>query len=78
MPTSPNPTDDVNLPLTPSMRLDGRAAFVTGAGRGIGPAAAAALAEAGAHVTLVARTLPEILSIPASGRMWSLRSSGAG
>ncbi|MGI4876864.1 MAG: SDR family NAD(P)-dependent oxidoreductase [Janthinobacterium lividum] len=44
------------LPKTPSMRLDGRRAVVTGAGRGIGLALAAALAEAGAAVTLVART----------------------
>ena len=49
-----------SLPATPSFRLDGRRALVTGAGRGIGLAAAAALAEAGAHVTLCARTVSEI------------------
>lgn len=49
-----------SLPRTPSFRLDGRRALVTGAGRGIGLAAAAALAEAGAHVTLVARSGGEI------------------
>ena len=48
------------LPKTPSFRLDGRRAIVTGAGRGIGLATAAALAEAGADVTLVARTASEI------------------
>jgi NAD(P)-dependent dehydrogenase (short-subunit alcohol dehydrogenase family) len=50
----------VTLPKTPSFRLDGRRALVTGAGRGIGLALAAALAEAGAQVTLVARTASEI------------------
>ena len=50
----------MKLPRAPSFRLDGRKALVTGAGRGIGLAAAAALAEAGAHVTLAARTLSEI------------------
>ena len=50
----------MQLPLTPSSRLDGRRALVTGAGRGIGLAAAAALAQAGAHVVLAARTRSEI------------------
>lgn len=48
------------LPRTPSLRLDGRRALVTGAGRGIGLALAAALAEAGAQVTLCARSADEI------------------
>jgi NAD(P)-dependent dehydrogenase (short-subunit alcohol dehydrogenase family) len=48
------------LPRIPSFRLDGKRALVTGAGRGIGLAAAAALAEAGAHVVLAARSTGEI------------------
>lgn len=50
----------MDLPQTPSFRLDDRRALVTGAGRGIGLAAAAALAEAGAEVTLVARSEAEV------------------
>lgn len=48
------------LPVAPGFRLDGRRAVVTGAGRGIGLALAAALAEAGAAVTLLARSVDEI------------------
>ncbi len=44
------------LPVTPSFRLDGRRALVTGASRGIGLAAAVAVAEAGAEVTCTARS----------------------
>ena len=43
------------LPRTPSMRVDGRRALVAGGSSGIGFGCAVALAEAGAHVTLVAR-----------------------
>jgi NAD(P)-dependent dehydrogenase (short-subunit alcohol dehydrogenase family) len=53
------------IPKSPGFRLDGRRAVVTGAGRGIGLAAAAALAEAGAAVTLVARTADEIAAAAA-------------
>jgi NAD(P)-dependent dehydrogenase (short-subunit alcohol dehydrogenase family) len=53
----------VVLPKTPSSRLDGRRALVTGGGRGIGLACAAALAEAGAHVCVAARSLAEVEAV---------------
>lgn len=46
----------MTLPRTPSFSLSGKRALVTGATSGIGEGCAVALAEAGAHVTLVART----------------------
>ncbi len=51
------------LPRTPSFRLDGRRALVTGASSGIGLGAASALAEAGAEVTLVARRIAELAEV---------------
>ena len=47
---------------TASFRLDSRRALVTGASSGIGPAAAAALQQAGAEVKLVARSTPDLIA----------------
>jgi NAD(P)-dependent dehydrogenase (short-subunit alcohol dehydrogenase family) len=44
------------------MRLDGRTALVTGAGRGIGRGCAVALAKAGADIVLVSRSPDELES----------------
>jgi NAD(P)-dependent dehydrogenase (short-subunit alcohol dehydrogenase family) len=64
------------LPKTPSFGLQGKRALVTGAGRGIGLAAASALAEAGAHVTLCARTNYEIAAAAAAIRDSGGRAEG--
>ena len=45
----------MKLPVTPSFKLDGRRALVTGGSSGIGFGCAAALAQAGAHVVVAAR-----------------------
>ena len=55
----------MSLPRTPSFRLDGRRAIIAGASSGIGLAAAAALAEAGAEVTLVARSADRLAEVMA-------------
>ena len=44
-------------------RVDGRAAVVTGAGRGLGAAAAVALAEAGADVVISARSEEQLAKV---------------
>jgi NAD(P)-dependent dehydrogenase (short-subunit alcohol dehydrogenase family) len=49
--------------LAESMRLDGKLAVVTGAGRGIGRACALALAEAGADVVAVSRSGNELEAV---------------
>ena len=53
----------MTLPQTPSFRLDGRRALVTGGSKGLGLAAAAALVQAGASVTLVARDATELIAV---------------
>ena len=49
-----------HVPKTPSMRLDGQVAVISGAGRGLGRACALALAGAGASAVLVSRTQDEL------------------
>jgi 7-alpha-hydroxysteroid dehydrogenase len=51
--TTPNATLD-------SFRLDGRVALITGAGQGIGAAAALAFADVGADIALTARTQADL------------------
>jgi NAD(P)-dependent dehydrogenase (short-subunit alcohol dehydrogenase family) len=59
------PTDDHAALKMPSLRLDGKTAMVTGAGRGLGRACAFALAAAGAEVVLVSRTHSELEAVAA-------------
>ncbi len=61
------------IPRTPSMRLDGRRALVSGGSSGIGFGCAVALAEAGAHVVLAARGLERLEEATAAitGEGWS-------
>jgi NAD(P)-dependent dehydrogenase (short-subunit alcohol dehydrogenase family) len=56
----------MTLPRAPSLRLDGRRALVTGGTRGIGLGAATVLAEAGAEVTITARTASDIAAAVAA------------
>ncbi|MEM8789575.1 MAG: SDR family oxidoreductase [Pseudomonadota bacterium] len=56
----------MQLPRTPSFGLEGRRALVTGATSGIGLGAAAALAEAGAQVTLAARGAEKLTATAAA------------
>lgn len=53
----------MSLPKTPSFRLDGRRALVTGASSGIGAACASALAELGAHVVCAARGVDKLQAV---------------
>ena len=55
----------MTLPRTPSFRLDGRRALVAGASSGIGAACAVALGEAGAEVTLAARSADKLEALAA-------------
>jgi len=53
----------VKLPTTPSFRLDNKTALITGASSGIGLGCAIALAEAGAHVVVSARSIDKLNSV---------------
>jgi NAD(P)-dependent dehydrogenase (short-subunit alcohol dehydrogenase family) len=54
-----------NVAVTPSFRLDGRRALISGAGRGIGLALATTLAEAGAEVVLADRSHDDVINAAA-------------
>ena len=58
----------MKLPETPSFRLDGKNALVTGASSGIGLACAVALAEAGAEVTAAARSEDKLAELVSAAR----------
>jgi NAD(P)-dependent dehydrogenase (short-subunit alcohol dehydrogenase family) len=64
----------MSLPPLPSFRLDGKRALITGAGRGIGAHAAALYAQAGAAVTLCARTASEIEALAEQIRQAGLQA----
>ncbi|MCG6904725.1 MAG: SDR family oxidoreductase [Rhodobacter sp.] len=66
----------MSLPRTPSFRLDGRRALVTGGSRGIGLGCAVALAEAGAKVVLAARGQDELASAVAEMRNAGMQAEG--
>ena len=66
----------MTLPRTPSFRLDGKRALVTGGTRGIGLGAAVALAEAGAAVTIIARTADDVAATVAALRIAGYLAEG--
>ena len=53
----------MKLPKTPTFRLDGKRALVTGASSGIGLGCAVAVAEAGAEVVAVARSADKLAAL---------------
>ena len=67
----------MKLPRTPSFRLDGRRALVTGGSRGIGLGCAVALAEAGAGTVIAARGSGELETAATAMREAGLDVSSA-
>ena len=67
----------MDLPRTPSLRVDDKRALITGGTRGIGLAAAVALAEAGAAVTIVARNIDDVETVVAAIRAAGHSADGA-
>lgn len=58
----------MQLPQTPSLRLDGKRALVAGASSGIGLGCAVALAQAGAEVLITARSIDNLKELEAALR----------
>ncbi|MFI7385917.1 SDR family NAD(P)-dependent oxidoreductase [Streptomyces sp. NPDC049813] len=67
-PATPAPAPSSSLSPSPSGLLAGKVAFVSGAGRGIGAAAARLFAEEGARVLLTARTESQLRTVVAEIR----------
>ncbi|WPB92595.1 SDR family NAD(P)-dependent oxidoreductase [Streptomyces malaysiensis] len=63
MNNTPNPTLDTPTPAPATGLLAGKVAFITGAGRGIGAAAARLFAREGARVLLAARTEAQLKTV---------------
>jgi len=66
----------MTLPKTPSLRLDGKRAFVPGGSRGIGLACAVALAEAGAEVVIAARSADQVAQAAAEMTAAGMKATG--
>ncbi len=65
----------MELPRTPSFRLDGKRVLVAGASSGIGLACAVALGEAGAEVTVAARRIEALEALVAAMQARGMRAT---